>query len=229
MIHNFFSGRISIATEPQSASDRERKITLRRRFEMESVTTECIRTEDFECEFIPPLDLPEAHGLPWEQQLNAALAWQAAGGNVDDGGDSRTNAADAGAGSERYLPTMRTITRMNTVLVALGERLHQIQIEAANVAIGEMLVREAATSAALNPEDAFSPLAPENLQHIDALAASCVELLAAAQANLAAIPGFRPASARTGGTQRTAHQPWFLADRRQHATMIDFPDRRAAA
>lgn len=190
---------------------------------MERAPTECIRAEDFECEFIPPLDLPAAHRLPSEQQLNAALAWQAAGGNVDDGGDPRTSAADTAADSERQLPTMRTITRMSTVLVSLRERLQQIQIEAANVAIGEMALRQAAT---LNPDDAFSALHAENIQRIEALAASWCELLAAAEANMAAVPGFLPASARA---QRTAAQPWFFADQRYHSVMIDFPDRRAAA
>ncbi|NMG73468.1 hypothetical protein [Aromatoleum diolicum] len=182
-----------------------------------------------EREFIPPLDLPETHGVSWEQQVSATLAWQEAGGNVEESADSQTTAADARSGSERHLPTMRTITRMNTVLVALGERLQQIQIEAANVAIGEMSLRQASTSVALNPEDAFSPLSPEHLQRIDALAASCFALLTAARANLSAIPGFPSVSARTGGTQRAAHEPWFFADRRQHEMMIDFPDRRAAA
>lgn len=181
---------------------------------------ETIRTEDFECEFIPPLDLPEAHRLPAEQQLKAALAWQAAGGNVDDATDASMNAAKGG--SERYLPTMRTITRMNTVLVSLRERLLQIQIEAANVAIGEMALRQDATSATLHPEDAFSPLHPENLQRFEVLAASWCELVAATQASLAAIPGFLPAGVRSGATAR-------IADRRHQSVMIDFPDRRAAA
>lgn len=195
---------------------------------MERVPTERIRAEDFECEFIPPLDLPETHGLPWDQQVNAALAWQEAGGNVDQLADPWTRAMEAATGSERHQPTMRTITRMNTVLVALGERLHQIQLEAANVAIGEMSVRQAATSSALNPEDAFSPLNPEHRQRFDALAASCLELLAAARTHLAAVPGYLPASARTGA-QRAADQPWLLAERRQHETPIDFPDRRHVA
>lgn len=36
-----------------------------------------------ECEFIPPVDLPETWGLAWDRQVEAALAWQAAGGNTD--------------------------------------------------------------------------------------------------------------------------------------------------
>jgi hypothetical protein len=31
-----------------------------------------------DCEFVPPLDLPETWGIAWDRQLTAALAWQAA-------------------------------------------------------------------------------------------------------------------------------------------------------
>lgn len=191
---------------------------------MERAQNDRIRAEDLECEFIPPLDLPETHGLPAEQLLCAARAWQEAGGNVDDGTDPQTDAKDAA--TERQLPTMRTITRMNTVLVSLRERLQQIQIEAANVAIGEMSLRQAET---LNPEDAFSALHAEHCDRIEALAASWCDLLAMAQANMAAIPGFLPAGTRTGGTPRAAEQPWLLSEQRHHSVTIDFPDRRAAA
>ena len=36
-----------------------------------------------ECEFIPPLDLPQTWGLAWDRQIEVALAWQTVGGNVD--------------------------------------------------------------------------------------------------------------------------------------------------
>lgn len=54
---------------------------------MKIVSTESIRMQDLECEFIPPLDLPEVYRIPWDQQLRAASAWQMAGGNLVDGID----------------------------------------------------------------------------------------------------------------------------------------------
>ncbi|HJV26778.1 MAG TPA: hypothetical protein VJ673_13910 [Aromatoleum sp.] len=154
---------------------------------MENAANDSVCIDKPQC---APIDLPEVHGLPWDQQVEAAHAWQAAGGNVDE-------AAEVEAEAEGYLPTMRTITRMNTVLVSLREQLQQIQIEAANVAIVELSLREAATSEMPHVEDAFSPLHPEQLQQFDALAASCFELLSSAQATLAAVPGFLPNSVRT--------------------------------
>lgn len=38
-----------------------------------------------ECEFIPPLDLPETWGLAWDRQIEAALAWQSVGGDLETG------------------------------------------------------------------------------------------------------------------------------------------------
>ncbi|BAL22449.1 hypothetical protein [Azoarcus sp. KH32C] len=154
---------------------------------MENAANDTICIDRPQC---APIDLPEVHGLPWDQQVEAAHAWQAAGGNVDD-------ADEAEPAPQGYLPTMRTITRMNTVLVSLRERLQQIQIEAANVAIVELSLREASTPETPNVEDAFSPLHPDQLQQFDALAASCLQLLTSAQTTLAAVPGFLPNSIRT--------------------------------
>jgi hypothetical protein len=154
---------------------------------MENAANDSICIDKPQC---APIDLAEVHGLPWDRQLEAAHAWQAAGGNINDAGE-------ADPGTQGHVPTMRTITRMNTVLVSLRERLQQIQIEAANVAIVELSLREASTSETPNAEDAFSPLHPEQLQQLDALAVSCFQLLSSAQATLATVPGFLPNSIRT--------------------------------
>jgi hypothetical protein len=39
-----------------------------------------------DCEFVPPLDLPETWGIAWDRQLIAALAWQAAHATAHGGG-----------------------------------------------------------------------------------------------------------------------------------------------
>lgn len=169
---------------------------------MQSVTTHSPRDEALQAEFIPPIGLPETLGPSWARQLAAAEAWQAAGGNADDACDPCLGLTDA------HAPTMRTITRMNTVLQALRDRLQQIQIEAANVSIAELARREATSGDAAHPEDAFSPLGAENGERFDALVASCFDLLGSARSSLAVIPGIR--------------------ERRTRSVAIDFPDRRAA-
>lgn len=170
---------------------------------MDQMTTGSPRIEDLQAEFIPPIELPETHGLAWERQLAAVEAWQAAGGDADPACEP------AGGIGGTHASTMRTITRMNTVLQSLRDRLQQIQLEAANVAIAELARREAGSSAAPHPEDAFSPLGEEHQRRIDALLASCFDLLGSARTALTAIPG--------------------VGERRRRSIDIDFPDRRAAA
>lgn len=191
---------------------------------MATATTERLSTTGLENEFIPPIGQAEANDIAWEQRLNAEVAWQLARATVDDGLAQWTDRADEGA--SRRLPTMRTITRMNTALVALRERLYQIQNEAANIAISELASRQEADPAA-SSDDAFSPLHAQNARRIEALAASCYELLAAAQGNLAAVAGKVPAGYATSG--RAGLEDSLYAERRQQDAVIDFPDRRAAA
>lgn len=170
---------------------------------MAQTTTRSPQITDLQAEFIPPIELPETFGLSWERRLAAAEAWQNAGGDADYACEP------AGQLVGTRASTMRTITRMNTVLQSLRDRLQQIQLEAANVAIAELARREAGSSAAPHPEDAFSPLGAENQRRIDALVVSCFDLLGSARTSLAAIPG--------------------VGERRSRSVDIDFPDRRAAA
>lgn len=191
---------------------------------MSMTTTERLSAMDLENEFIPPIGQAEANDMAWDQRLNAEVAWQLARATVDDGLAQWTDRA--GEGAPRRLPTMRTIARMNTVLVALRERIYQIQSEAANIAISELASRQEFDPAA-SSDDAFSPLHAQSARRVEALAASCYELLAAAQGNLAAVAGKVPAEYASTG--RAGLEDSLYAERRLLDAVIDFPDRRAAA
>lgn len=194
---------------------------------MSMTTTERLSATGLENEFIPPIGENGTHEMAWDQRLNAEVAWQLARETVDDGLAQWTDRAE---GAPRRLPTMRTIARMNTALVALRERLYQIQNEAANIAISELALRQQADPAA-SSDDAFSPLHAQNAHRIEALAASCYELLATAQGNLAAVAGKVPAGygAEAATSARAGLEDSLYAERRQRDAVIDFPDRRAAA
>jgi hypothetical protein len=205
---------------------------------MKASPMEHIGTDRLECEFIPPLDLPpEERRMSWEQQLNAELAWQEAGGNADGEVARSMNAAPrekwvpAGPSARAAAapPTMGTLTGMNTQLISLMERLLEIQTEVANVAVTEMSQRQALAAAVPQANAVHSPLQPENARLVAQLANACFELLRAAQTDLSAINGLQPSGERTERGQVATEQPWLLADRRRRATVIDFPERRAAA
>lgn len=167
---------------------------------------ERVEAEYLEYEFVPPLDMPETWAQSWERQIEAALEWQAALEMQRAEGD----------GVRRPVPTMRTLTRMNTLLEAVRERLLQIQSEAANVAIAEMGRRQLPSEAEGGSNDAFTPLHPDNAQRLDALARAAFDVAGMAQTEIARAVGLV-----TSGTK--------YADRRQRAALIDFPDRRQAA
>ena len=124
---------------------------------MTTATTELLSVIELENEFIPPIGETEARDVAWEQRLNAEVAWQLARATVDDGLAQWTDRAEEGA--MRRLPTMRTIARMNTVLVALRERLYQIQNEAANIAIAELALRQQSNPAASSTRPASAAVA----------------------------------------------------------------------
>ncbi|NMG54124.1 hypothetical protein [Aromatoleum aromaticum] len=198
---------------------------------MKNFPTEQLRTENMECEFVPPLDLPETWGLAWERQLNAVLAWQAA--NADSGAEAApvtTNAtASAEAATFRQVggtacaPTMRTITRLTVLLDSLRERTVQIQSEAANIAIAEVSRSRAPTSPVEGNDQALRPLDAENARRITELIRSWFEMTAAAQAEMGVLAGFGATGARNDATGPV------VFERRTQARVIDFPDRRRAA
>lgn len=204
---------------------------------MKTSPTAYIGVNRFDCEFIPPLDLPEEYRIAWERQLDAAQAWQAAGGNADTMAD---RGIDAGRGSggvaagltrvdDGEQPTIGTITSMNTLLVSLMERLLEVQTEVANVAVAEMSLRHTPSSPETATDNPRLPLHAGNARLIEQLATLSFELLAAAQSDLSAATGLIRVSTRRNSNHVSADQPWLLADRRRRAQVINFPDRRQAA
>jgi len=175
---------------------------------MRNTKSERVEAEYLEYEFVPPLDVPESWATSWDRQIEAALAWQAALDSESYEGGERA--------VRRTVPTMRTVTRMTTLLESVRERLLQIQSEAANVAIAEMGLRQL-PSAGEGSNDAFTPLHGDNAQRFDALARSSFDVATMMQAEIARLVGLV-----SGATSQ-------YADRRQRAALIDFPDRRKAA
>lgn len=178
---------------------------------------------DHVCEFTPPLDMPWCWGVPWDRQLGAATAWQDAcaelGANEEYKkericGSTRHLAVEAAHGDRA--PTMRTVARITTLLSSLRERLLQLQSEVANVAIAEMGQRQAGSPGSDPAGSSLPPLGAENIERVSELTRSWFEIVASAQGEMRALTGLT-----AGSTQG--------AERRRHAVVIDFPDRRAAA
>lgn len=185
--------------------------------------------ETLESEFIPPLDLlmeGRADALvPWERQLEAVLAWQAAGGNADNDWTtdnlprspvpSRPQANGAAAGGPL---TMAAVVRMTTTLVSLRERLLGIQTRLSEVSSAELRVQRAVSCDAAGRAESSTvrrPLGETSSRRITLLARDCVEALDSARTGMAVLacmvaPDDAP------------------AERRRRAVLIDFPDRRAA-
>lgn len=184
--------------------------------------------EELESEFIPPMEVL-MEGLadalvPWERQLEAVLAWQAACGNADNDWpvDSRPGFAARSrqwmAGEAARAPlTMAAVVRMTTTLVSLRERLLGIQNRLSEVSSAELQVQRAVSSETTGRTESTvrRPLGETGSRRITLLARDCVEALDAARAGMAvlacmAAPDDAP------------------VERRQRAALIDFPDRRAA-
>lgn len=203
----------------------------------------------FDCEFVPPLDAPETWGIPWDRQLAAALAWQQAGGNDDPPASapeqstgslivpSLDDAASASrSGQSKVVPiahpalTMRTIVRMNTLLVSLRERMLQITTDASNIAIAEMARRQDAATpgSAVVDAPAVQSLHPDHAIRITDLARAWFDVVADAQASMTALTGLAPRDA-TGTRPGTAANDSARSGERRHRVQgIDFPDRRRA-
>jgi hypothetical protein len=185
--------------------------------------------ERLEGEFIPPMEvLMEGRAdalVPWERQLEAVLAWQAAGGNADNdwAADSRPRLASqsrrrvAGAEAGGAL-TMATVVRMTTTLVSLRERLLGIQNRLSEVSSAELRVQRAVSSDAAGRAESSTvrrPLGETSSRRITLLARDCVEALDSTRTGMAVLAGMvAPDDAPV--------------ERRQRAVLIDFPDRRAA-
>ncbi|HRP98457.1 MAG TPA: hypothetical protein PL143_19650, partial [Rhodocyclaceae bacterium] len=169
-----------------------------------------------DCEFVPPLDAPETWGIPWDRQLAAALAWQQAAGNDDApacAAERSTGslivpslddaASTSRSGQSKVVPiahpalTMRTIVRMNTLLVSLRERMLQITTDASNIAIAEMARRQDAAmpESAIADAPAVPALHPDHAARITELARAWFDVVADAQASMTALTGLAPRDA----------------------------------
>jgi hypothetical protein len=185
-----------------------------------------LTAEALEHEFIPPLMVlhtePDAWCLPWEQQLDAACAWQEAGGNADSEWDAWQPALHRSGSVSRApdeAPTMATIVRMTTTVVAVRERLLRVQTEATEVARAEMALRRAPSADAANNDGTSSrrSLEEQNSERVLALARACVDMLDAARGSVAALAGM---------SDRRASRVAPFVERRRANVVIGFPDRR---
>lgn len=195
-------------------------------------------SDSMEGEFIPPIDVLQSEhldwGVRWEDQLDVAQAWQAAGGNMDSEWDewdgwvaelpvrSRNRRMPPVGEAANGMPTMATVVRMTTSLVSLRERLYRVQSEAAEVARAEMRLRRASVPDAINGGEHSAvrrPLDDENSRRILRLARDCVEVLDAARAGMAGLTGLPAVDGAASAS---------ITDRRRSSTRIDFPDRRSA-
>lgn len=203
-----------------------------------------MRTHDarksLDCEFLPPLDAPETWGQPWDRQIAAALAWQEAGGNddgqvaplattqevivpsLDDATRRALRHASDPTGSAGNALTMRSIVRMNTLLVSLRERMLQITAEASNVAIDEMSRRQSSSADA----STLTPLHEDNGRRIKALARAWFDIIASAQASMSELTGLTPTGAAGALHRFAANEAASGPERRHQALAISFPDRR---
>ncbi|MCQ9378030.1 hypothetical protein [Methyloversatilis sp. XJ19-49] len=196
--------------------------------------------EGIASEFLPPVDALQAEktglGIPWERELDAVAAWQAAGGNVDSEWDAcvwetrctrlrgTSNASRAaGPDAANEPPTMATVVRLTTSLVSLRERLFRMQSEVTDVARGEMRERRTpADDADAAPARSVvrRPLGAPNSARILRLARDYVAALDLARAGMASLVGLQPMN------EEAAAEP--MVDRRRNRVLIDFPDRRSA-
>ncbi|HJV24594.1 MAG TPA: hypothetical protein VJ673_02860 [Aromatoleum sp.] len=198
---------------------------------MRTARLDTIQTNTLEYEFIPPFNLDEMSretiGLAWEQQLSLTTAWQAAMASLEetlglsdsasmivpplpDGSDSQHASEAAGNMS------MRTIMVMNTLLLSLRERLLQIQNETANLAIDNISRRQTMDG------ETMPKLSPDSAARMEVLLRAWFDIMTAAQTKMQMLTGFAPAQGKTGLQQ-------FFQERRHHAQIIDFPDRRLAS
>lgn len=165
-------------------------------------------------EFVPPPDMPESWGVPWDRQVEAAMAWQAAHAAAERrAGVADSAAARTGNVHQPGAPTMLTLSRVTIQLNALRERLKQLQGEAANIAIAEMARRRDADPA----DDASNgdvPLHGDTAERMAELTRTWFALMADAQHEMRALVGL------------SAGSPFI--ERRRRPQVIDFPDRRAA-
>ncbi|NMG66130.1 hypothetical protein GPA19_14355 [Azoarcus indigens] len=177
---------------------------------------------NLENEFLPPLEA--TYDLSWENQIDCASAWQEAGANTD-GEACQWQECGYPTGETTATLSMQTVVRVNTLSLALRDRLLKLTNELSNVAIAEMAQRKSDGEASSDAPSTPEPLSAEGRQRFAEFARNWHELLAAAQAGMSALTGYAPISLGSAATSRVAHS---LVERRQRVVNIDFADRRRA-
>jgi len=179
-------------------------------------------TGNLENEFLPPLEA--TYDLSWESQIDCASAWQEAGANTD-GEACQWQECGYLPGEATTMLSMQTVVRVNTLSLALRDRLLKLTNELSNVAIAEMAQRKGHGETDGEASSAADPLSTEGRQRFSEFAREWHELLAAAQAGMSALTGYAPASPASAQTSKVARS---LVERRQRVVDIDFADRRRA-
>lgn len=175
-------------------------------------------------EFFPPRDERGAWALPpWDDHIDAALAWQEA----HNGEDHSHQWRDPATSSQEATLTMQTIVRVSTLNVALRERLLRIINEMSNIAIGEMSLRKAGAADEAAAPERIPALDPESAQRVTQLARAWFDVIDMAQASMSALTGYAPTARAATGSPATGYDA-HLVDRRQRVIHIDFADRRKA-
>lgn len=182
-------------------------------------------TKQPEYEFFPPRNESGEWALPpWDAHIDAALAWQ----DATSGEDHTHQWRDPATPSQDTPLTMQTIVRVNTLNVALRERLLRIINEMSNIAIGEMGQRKVEAEGGASAEPGhIEALDQASAQRVTQLAAAWFDVIEMAQASMSALTGYVPA-ARLPARAATSDYDAHLVDRRQQVIHIDFADRRKA-
>ncbi|MBC9072981.1 hypothetical protein IAI53_13480 [Thauera sp. CAU 1555] len=177
-------------------------------------TDESIRDEHAG-ESAPPVDCTVDWGPSWGRQLDAAQAWQEASAALADDAHQWSAAPGYRRGKDAPQLTAQTVVRMNTLNVALRERLLRLMSEASNVAIAAMSRRQGAGGGSA------ATLDQQGAGQIEQVTRAWFELIDTARANMSALTGMAPPAGAAGDGEP-------LVDRRQQALAIAFADRRKA-
>lgn len=182
------------------------------------------------CEFFPPVDEAGVAETPWDMQLKAALDWQEAGANSDGTSCQWEDPPRLWHVGQAKL-SMQTVVRVNTLNVALRERLLQITSEMSNIAIAEMGLRkdepaEGGGEAAAKPSATPEMLDEANALKLMALTRAWFEVMAMAQASMSTLTGYSPRATGDASGMQTPYAASPLVERRQRVMHIDFADRR---
>jgi len=164
-------------------------------------------------ESAPPHGGAAEWGPSWTRQLDVAQAWQDASAALADEAHQWCAPAEYQRSAEAAPLSAQTVVRMNTLNVALRERLLRLTNEASNVAIAAIARRQGAG------DPAGDALDGEGAGQMEAVARKWFALIDKARANMSALTGMAPpAGAAADG------EP--LVDRRLQMMTIGFADRR---